>query len=396
MLYFRKNTGMDRDKKPSHALNLWSFMGQETQVAVFIDYDNIEISVEEAFGRGTDVDWNRIFNYASQIGRVVMRRAYADWAEAASKQRQLLGMGVELIHVNSKRGKNAADIRIVLDAMELFYNGRDSFTHVLLVSGDGDFTELVHRLRANGKTVIGLGISGTTADYLVSACDKFVYYDKWQGVNKFKKEMLSNSGQKQQPARQNNPPAPKQEKPQLQEKPQEKGQSQEKSAPKAAAPISPEKRLERYLNILSAHKIRMTPSAHRPLVIYKIYDIVKENPGISFNQLKEQAQAVFANTKVEPQLALDTTHQLFHTFCFEFDQGNERIMDRKMLIPEDTKSPADLLNKCDQKLLHMIAGDLGASETFDKEIAARILYGGVPNPKALDHIQELLEKETQV
>ena len=367
-------------------MKIWSFMGQETQVAVFIDYDNIEISVEEAFGKGTDVDWNRIFNYASQIGRVVLRRAYADWAEAATKQRQLLNMGVELIHVNSKRGKNAADIRIVLDAMELFYNGRDSFTHVLLASGDGDFTELVHRLRANGKTVIGLGISGTTADYLVSACDKFVYYDKWQGVGKFKKETPSNGGQKQSVAKQSNPPVQKQEKPQPQEKP----------VTKPAAPISPEKRLERYLNILSAHKIRMTPSSQRPLVIYKVYDIVKESPGITFNQLKEKAQVVFANTKVEPQLALDTVHQLFHTFCFEFDQSNDRIMDRKMTIPNDTKSPSDLLNKCDQKLLHLIAGDLGASEAFDKEIAAKLLYGGVPNPKVLDHIQELLDAETQV
>ena len=367
-------------------------MGQETQVAVFIDYDNIEISVEEAFGKGTDVDWNRIFNYASQIGRVVMRRAYADWAEAANKQRQLLGMGVELVHVNSKRGKNAADIRIVLDAMELFYNGRDSFTHVLLASGDGDFTELVHRLRANGKTVIGLGISGTTADYLVSACDKFVYYDKWQGVGKFRKETPSNGGQKQQAAKQNIPPAQKQENPQ----PQERVQPAEKPAPKPAAPISLEKRLERYLGILSAHKIRMTPNTQRPLVIYKVYDIVRENPGITFNQLKEKSQAVFANTKVDPQLALDTAHQLFHTFCFEFDQSSDRIMDRKMTIHEDTKSPADLLNKCDQKLLQMIVGDLGASEALDKEIAATILYGSARNPKIIGHIQELLDRQSQV
>ena len=256
-------------------------MGQETQVAVFIDYDNIEISVEEAFGRNIDVDWSRIFNYAAQIGRVVLRRAYADWAEAASKQRQLLNMGVELIHVNSKRGKNAADIRIVLDALELFYNEREAFTHVLLISGDGDFTELVHRLRAHGKTVIGLGISGTTADYLVSACDKFVYYDKWQGVNKFKKDPPANGGVKQQPAAKPNPPTQKQ-----QEKTPAQPQNQPSAKPSAPAPISPEKRLERYLGILSAHKIRMTPSIHRPLVIYKLYDLVKENPDVTFNQLK--------------------------------------------------------------------------------------------------------------
>ncbi len=347
-------------------------MSEETQVAVFIDYDNIEISVEETFGKGTDVDWNRIFNYASQTGRVILRRAYADWAEAAAKQRQLLGMGVELIHVNSKRGKNAADIRIVLDALELFYTGRDSFTHILLVSGDGDFTELVHRLRANGKTVIGLGISGTTAEYLVSACDKFVYYDKWQGVGKYKKETPSNGNGKTSYAK----PTP----------------SKNDAQGKSVAPISDEKRLERYLNILAAHKIRIAPNARRPLTIYNLYEIVKDHPGITFNQLKERAQAVANKANIEPQLALDTAHQLFYTFCFEFDQSSERIMNRKMSFMEDTRSARDLLDKCDQKILQAIIGDLGASEELDMEIAASILYG-TTNPKIIEHIAELLNVE---
>ena len=143
-------------------------MGQDIQVAVFIDYDNIEMSVEDALGKGAEVDWAKVLQNATQLGRVVLRRAYADWAEAASKQRILLGLGVELIHVNSRRGKNAADIRIVIDALELLYNEQNSFTHVLLVSGDGDFTELVHRLRAHGKIVIGMGISGTSVEYLVN------------------------------------------------------------------------------------------------------------------------------------------------------------------------------------------------------------------------------------
>ncbi len=385
-------------QSPTILMKIWSFMGQETQVAVFIDYDNIEISVEEAFGKGSDVDWNRIFNYASQIGRVVLRRAYADWAEAASKQRHLLNMGVELIHVNSKRGKNAADIRIVLDALELFYNEKDSFSHVLLVSGDGDFTELVHRLRAHGKTVIGLGVSGTTADFLVSACDKFVYYDKWQGVNKFKKETPSNGGQKQPVAKQNTPPAQKQEKPQPQN--QEKAQQPEKPAPKPAVPISPEKRLERYLNILVAHKIRMTPNTNRPLVIYKLYELVQSSKSITFNQLKEQAQSLFASAapQIEPQLVMDAVHQLFHTYCFNFEETGDRIriMDRPMYFPEDVRGASDLLSKCDAKILSMIASDLGASEELDKETAAKILYGSVRNPKVLDHIQELLHTESQV
>lgn len=364
-------------------------MGQDNQVAVFIDYDNIEISVEEAFGKSTDVDWSRIFNYASQLGRVVLRRAYADWAEAASKQKQLLSLGVELVHVNSKRGKNAADIRIVIDALELFYSEKETFTHILLVSGDGDFTELVHRLRTHGKTVIGVGVSGTSADYLVSACDKFVFYDKWQGVNKVKKQTPSNGGQAHQASKQSQPPA---------------AQKQAQTPPartntNTPAPIPPEKRLERYLNILAGNKIRMTPNLQRPLVIYKIFDLVKATPEVTFNQLKEIAQTYFANAtpKVDPQLVMDTLHQLFHTFCFEFDpDSNERIMNRKVSLLPETQSPADLLNKCDQKMLQLIIGDLGASEPLDKEIAAQILYGGARNPKVLDHIQELIDAENQV
>lgn len=360
-------------------------MGQDTHVAVFIDYDNIERSVMETFGKTVDVDWHRIFNYASQVGRVVVRRAYADWAEASSRQRQLLSLGVELIHVNSKRGKNAADIRIVLDTMELLYNKSDSFTHVLLASGDGDFTELVHRLRAQGKTVIGLGISGTTAEYLVNACDKFVFYDKWQGVNKVKKAGQNGGGNQTS---------------QKQQSTQKKAEAP-RPAPTLGTPvpIPPEKRLERYLTILSGHKIRMTPTAHRPLIMYKIFEIVKANPDFTFNQLREFVQAFFANAapKIEPALVMDAMHQLFHTFCFEFDsESKERIWDRKMWLPEDVKTAEDLLNKCDQKILQMIAGELGASEMLDKEIAAQILYGGVRNPKVLDHIDELLKEENQV
>ncbi|MBI3150641.1 MAG: NYN domain-containing protein [Chloroflexi bacterium] len=366
-------------------------MGQETQVAVFIDYDNIEISVEEAFGKSADVDWNRIFQYAGQLGRVVLRRAYADWAEAASKQRQLLSLGVELIHVNSKRGKNAADIRIVIDALELFYSEKSSFTHILLVSGDGDFTELVHRMRTHGKTVIGMGISGTSADYLVNACDKFVFYDKWQGVNKFKKQGQGNGGQNQ--------PAPKQSATQAAPKQGGNQPAPKPSAPPSVpAPISPEKKLERYLNILAGHKIRMAPTQHRPLVIYKLYEIFKANPEFTFNQLKDFAEVFFSNAtpRIEAQLVLDIAHQLFHTFCFEFDSDtSERILNRKMWFPADVQSASDLLNKCDQKILQMLVGDLGASEPLDTNLAAQILYG-TANPKIASHIQELIEKETQV
>ncbi len=354
-------------------------MGQDTQVAVFIDYDNIEISVEEIFGKNIDVDWNRVMQTATQMGRVVLRRAYADWAEAASKQRQLLGLGVELVHVNSKRGKNAADIRIVIDALELLYNEQNSFTHVLLVSGDGDFTELVHRLRTHGKNVIGMGISGTSAEYLVNACDKFIYYDKLQGVNKPKKN--PQNGQNQNQAAQ---------------KPKEKEVNAPSKQPTLAMATTAEGKLEQYLHLLANQKIRMTPTEQRPLIIFKLYEITKANPDFSFNDLKEFAEAYFTNTspKIEAQLVLDTAHQLFHTFCFEFDpESHERIWNRKLFFSPEVQKASDLLDKCDRKILQLLANAMGSSEKIDREIAARILYGGVRNPKVLDHIQSLLTSE---
>ena len=120
------------------------------QEAVFIDYDNIEISVTDTLGKDVEVEWKKILEEASKVGRTVMRRAYADWAAQSGAQRDLLGLGIDLVHVSSKRGKNAADIRIVIDALEMLQNPISQVTHVLLVSGDGDFTELVHRLRAGG------------------------------------------------------------------------------------------------------------------------------------------------------------------------------------------------------------------------------------------------------
>jgi uncharacterized LabA/DUF88 family protein len=352
-------------------------MGQETQVAVFIDYDNIEISVEEIFGKNIDVDWARIFQHAAQLGRVVLRRAYADWAEAKEKQRALLGLGVELVHVNSKRGKNAADIRIVIDALELLYSEKDVFTHILLVSGDGDFTELVHRLRAHGKTVIGMGISGTTAEYLVNACDKFIYYDKWQGVAKFAKKTPQNNPPQ-------NPPAPKQN-----------GNNNNTPKPSLPTATTPEGKFEQYSNLLAAKKIRVSEDKNRPLVIYKIYELVKSDPQqITFNQLKEQLEAFYANgavPKVEMQTALDVAHQLFHTFCFEFDpESHERILNRKMFFSGDVQKASDLLDKCDRKLLQLLITDLGSPDKLDKEIAARFLYGGARSPKVLDHIADLI------
>ena len=101
----------------------------ENQVAAFIDYENIEVSYRQLLGKEADVDWSAVLGSAVELGRVVIRRAYADWSANISSQRELLGHGIELINVSSKkRGKNVADIKIVIDALEMLIGQHSPWT----------------------------------------------------------------------------------------------------------------------------------------------------------------------------------------------------------------------------------------------------------------------------
>jgi uncharacterized LabA/DUF88 family protein len=358
-------------------------MSSGSKVAVFIDYDNIQMSVEELFGRGTDVDWARVLQTANSLGRVIVRRAYADWSQIHErKQRDLLGMGLELIYVNSRRGKNAADIRIVIDTLELLYGEQNDFTHVLLVSGDADFTELVHRLRTRGKVVIGLGVSGTSAEFLINACDKFLFYDKLPGIKKKAALVQQVSKGNGGGGKLGTAPA---------------SQTRQAAPVNVTLPTTPEAKLEQYLRILLEHKIRMTPTEHRPEVIFKLYELKKNNPQLTFKQLKEEGLGYYAmnNTAIEATSINDIAHQLFHTFCFEFDDGSsERILDRKMSFIPEIKKPPDLLDMCDRRILQFIAEGLGSSDKVDAEVATRLLYGSVRTPRMLQHVQNMLTTES--
>jgi hypothetical protein len=148
------------------------------------------------------------------------------------------------------------------------------------------------------------------------------------------------------------------------------------------------------LSLLAAKKIRIADGGQRPYIIYKMYELLKNaSEPLTFNQLKEQAQAYYesATPKVEPQIVLDIAHQLFHTFCFEFDpDSHERILNRKMFFAADVQKAADLLDKCDRKILQLLISDLGSADKLDVEILARLLYGGVRSQKALAHISDLI------
>jgi uncharacterized LabA/DUF88 family protein len=424
-------------------------MTENAQVAIFIDYDNIEISVSDVLGKNAEVDWSVILETATRVGRIALRRAYADWAIYPDRQRELLGRGIELVHVSSKRGKNAADIRIVMDALEMIHRGT-SISHVMLISGDGDFTELVHRLRAEGKTVIGMGVSGTSAEYLVNACDEFIYYDKLvapppapkpakpakngkeeqppEPVVSFdisearqllrkvleseEEEWLLASGLKQVMLRLN--PAFNERnynfksfkdflmaqkdivEVRLSDNQQLEARLMEAADP-AVAQV-PDALLDRYLQILTSQKIRMTPNEFRPAVIFKFHEFLKASPDLTLTQLKDRVQAHFeANAPhVKMQYIAETAHQLFHTYCFTFDQGDTnyeadvRLWDKNVSLAPEVTRATDLLDRCDKGLLQKLGKALGSTEKINKEVAARLLYGSFRGQRMLEHVAHLL------
>jgi uncharacterized protein (TIGR00288 family) len=156
---------------------------QEERIALFLDYENLAIGARDNLG-GMAFDFRPIADALAERGRVVVRRAYADWSFFDEDRRMLTRSHVELIEMPQRLGasrKNAADIKMAVDAMELAFE-REYVSTFAICTGDSDFTPLVHKLRELNKRVIGVGVEKSTSALLPPACDEFLYYDRLEGV----------------------------------------------------------------------------------------------------------------------------------------------------------------------------------------------------------------------
>jgi len=155
----------------------------EERIALFLDYENLAIGAREALGAEL-FDFRPIADALAERGRVVVRRAYADWSRFDDDRRSLTRHHVELIEMPQRMGmvrKNTADIKMAVDAIELAF-ARGFITTFAIGTGDSDFTPLVHKLRELDKRVIGIGVQSSTSALLPPACDEFLYYDRLEGV----------------------------------------------------------------------------------------------------------------------------------------------------------------------------------------------------------------------
>ncbi|MGB5951580.1 MAG: NYN domain-containing protein [Ornithinimicrobium sp.] len=155
----------------------------EERIALFLDYENLALGARDHLG-GAGFDLKPIGDALAERGRVVTRRAYADWSFFDDDRRMLTRSHVELIEMPQRMGasrKNAADIKMAVDAIEVAFS-RDYITTFAICTGDSDFTPLVHKLRELNKRVIGFGVRDSTSRLLPPACDEFLFYDNLEGV----------------------------------------------------------------------------------------------------------------------------------------------------------------------------------------------------------------------
>jgi len=149
---------------------------RERSLAVFIDLENLAMGFQNS--RKTKFDIQKVLERLLEKGKLLVKKAYADWSRYQGYTAPFHESAIELIEIpkRSQTGKNSADIRLVVDAMDLAWSKPHVDTFVI-VSGDSDFSPLVSKLKENGKHVIGLGMKGSTSELLRDNCDEFIYYE---------------------------------------------------------------------------------------------------------------------------------------------------------------------------------------------------------------------------
>ena len=151
-------------------------MNGDSNLAVFCDFENIALGVRDA--KLKKIDIQPIVERLLLKGSIVAKKAYCDWGRYKEYKPTMHEAAFELIEIPHARqsGKNSADIRLVVDALDLCYTKEHIDTFVI-VSGDSDFSPLASKLRENAKSVIGVGVKSSTSDLLVNNCDEFIFYD---------------------------------------------------------------------------------------------------------------------------------------------------------------------------------------------------------------------------
>jgi uncharacterized protein (TIGR00288 family) len=164
---------------------------RERSLAMFVDLENLAMGFQNS--RKTRFEIQKVLERLVEKGKVIVKKAYADWSRYQGYTAPFHEAAIELIEIpkRSQTGKNSADIRLVVDAMDLAWSKPHVDTFVI-VSGDSDFSPLVSKLKENGKHVIGLGMKGSTSELLRDNCDEFIYYEDLERQEQDEQQLTTN------------------------------------------------------------------------------------------------------------------------------------------------------------------------------------------------------------
>jgi uncharacterized protein (TIGR00288 family) len=164
---------------------------RERSLAMFVDLENLAMGFQNQ--RKTRFEIQKVLERLVEKGKLIVKKAYADWSRYQGYTAPFHEAAIELIEIpkRSQTGKNSADIRLVVDAMDLAWSKPHVDTFVI-VSGDSDFSPLVSKLKENGKHVIGLGMKGSTSELLRDNCDEFIYYEDLERQEQDEQQLATN------------------------------------------------------------------------------------------------------------------------------------------------------------------------------------------------------------
>lgn len=169
-----------REEILSAAVERKSSVSDEKKIAMFCDFENIALGVRDSPIKKFDI--NLVIERLLEKGKIIVKKAYCDWERYSEYKKAMHEVAIELIDIPQKyySGKNSADIKMVVDAMDLSYSKEHLDTFVIL-SGDSDFSPLVSKLKENNKGVIGVGVKDSSSNLLIDNCDEFIFYeDLWR------------------------------------------------------------------------------------------------------------------------------------------------------------------------------------------------------------------------
>ena len=172
-------------------------MTPERKIALFMDFENLAIGVREAKYKKFEIAL--LLERLLEKGKVVVKRAYCDWEKFPDYKRELHEAAIEMVEIpaRSYSGKNSADIRMAVDAMDMSWS-KDHIDLFVIASGDSDFSPLVSKLKENDKFVIGVGVKNSSSDLLIDNCDEFIFYeDLVRGVQKATQTQVQGKDKKQ-------------------------------------------------------------------------------------------------------------------------------------------------------------------------------------------------------